>query len=224
MAAPVLPELRRQHTLGEPSEPWRVLDETADFLLIRKPDRLLSQPGVGPDKTDSLITRVQQHYPEALIVHRLDWDTSGLMVLARSKAAHRALSIEFQERRTEKRYRARVDRPIQPAEGWIDQPIGIDREHRPRSKIDPVHGRPAQTRYAVTQVADAAAWVSLWPITGRSHQLRVHLLSLGHPIQGDSLYHPDAAQHPRLMLHAEWLAFADPSSGVRREYEDLAPF
>ena len=210
--------------LMPPSEPWRLIDQTPDYLIVRKPDRLLSQPGVGPDKTDSLITRVQAEFPEALIVHRLDWDTSGLMVLARSKAAHRALSIEFQERRTEKRYRARVDAPIVPAEGWIDLPIGIDRANRPRSKIDVEHGRPAQTRYTVTAHTEAAAWVTLWPVTGRSHQLRVHLLALGHPIQGDSLYHPDAARHPRLMLHAEWLAFADPASGARREYEDLAPF
>ncbi|WP_407275952.1 RluA family pseudouridine synthase [Halothiobacillus sp. DCM-1] len=214
----------RAEVVSAPSEPWRVLDQTPDYLIIRKPDRLLSQPGVGPNKTDSLITRVQAEYPEALIVHRLDWDTSGLMVLARSKAAHRALSIEFQERRTEKRYRARVDRPIDPAEGWIDRPIGIDRAHRPRSKIDVERGRPAQTRYAVTAWDEQAAWLDLWPITGRSHQLRVHLLSIGHPIQGDTLYHPEAARHPRLMLHAEYLAFADPRSGDWRVYEDRAPF
>lgn len=212
------------HVMPPPSEPWRLIDHTPDYLIVRKPDRLLSQPGVGPNKTDCLITRVQQAYPEALIVHRLDWDTSGLMVLARHKAAHRALSIEFQERRTEKRYRARVDCAMDPPEGWIDLPIGIDRDHRPRSKIDHEHGRPAQTRYAVTAQDESAAWISLWPITGRSHQLRVHLLSLGHPIQGDSLYHPAAARHSRLMLHAERLAFADPSSGVWRAYEDPAPF
>lgn len=205
-------------------EPWLLLAETTDYLIINKPTRMLTQPGKEAHKTDSLITRVGQEFPEARIVHRLDWDTSGIMVLARHAAAHRALSIAFQERQTEKRYIALVDACPQPESGLIDLPIGADLNHRPRYRIDFEQGRPSQTRYRVQEHTQAACRLALAPITGRSHQLRVHLQALGHPIQGDSLYHPDAARHPRLMLHAEALAFPDPRSGQPRRYHCPAPF
>ncbi|MHB9022303.1 MAG: RluA family pseudouridine synthase [Halothiobacillus sp.] len=205
-------------------EPWELLAETPDFLIINKPTRMLTQPGKAAHKTDSLIIRVQQEFPEARIVHRLDWDTSGLMVLARHANAHRQLSIAFQERHTEKRYVARADQSPNPVAGLIDLPIGADSAHRPRYRIDFEHGRASQTRYRVLENHPQYCRLALEPITGRSHQLRVHLLALGHPLQGDTLYHPEAIRHPRLMLHAEHLAFPDPTTGQRREYQNPAPF
>ncbi len=204
--------------------PWQLLDETADYLIINKPTRMLSQPGKEAHKTDSLILRVCQEFPEARIVHRLDWDTSGIMVLARHAASHRALSIAFQDRQTEKRYIALVDTPLRPESGLIDLPIGADLAHRPRYRIDHAQGRPSQTHYQGLDHNAQACRLALHPITGRSHQLRVHLLAQGHPIQGDTLYHPEAHRHPRLMLHAEQLAFPDPSSGKIRQYRCPAPF
>lgn len=205
-------------------ELWRLLAETADFLIVSKPTRMLTQPGKEAHKTDSLITRVNQEFPEARIVHRLDWDTSGVMVLARHARAHRALSIAFQDRLTQKRYIAHVDLAPVPQQGLIDRPIGPDMERRPRYRIDKEHGRPSQTRYTVLSETAGHARLELEPITGRSHQLRVHLLSIGHPIQGDTLYHPHAQNHARLMLHAESLSFPDPASGVMQTFSDPTPF
>ena len=205
-------------------EPWRLLAETAGYLIINKPTRMLSQPGKEAHKTDSLITRVCQEFPEARIVHRLDWDTSGIMVLARNAATHRALSIAFQERQTEKRYIALVDTCPQPESGLIDLPIGADLNHRPRYRIDFETGRAAQTRYRVLESNPHACRLALEPITGRSHQLRVHLLAQRHPIQGDTLYDLKAAQHPRLMLHAEQLAFPAPDTGKWQTYGCPASF
>ncbi len=220
------PNTNHGHLAGvtDTTEPWRLLAETADFLIIAKPTRMLTQPGKEAHKTDSLITRVNQEFPEARIVHRLDWDTSGVMVLARHARAHRTLSIAFQDRRTQKRYIAQVDRAPEQSKGLIDRPIGPDREHRPRYRIDEEQGRPSQTRYVVlNQTADYAR-LALEPITGRSHQLRVHMLSIGHPIQGDTLYHSHAQNHARLMLHAESLSFPDPASGITQTFSDPAPF
>jgi tRNA pseudouridine32 synthase/23S rRNA pseudouridine746 synthase len=205
-------------------EPWRLIAETPDYLIINKPTRMLTQPGKEAHKTDSLITRVAQEFPEARIVHRLDWDTSGIMVLARTIAAHRALSIAFQERQTEKRYQALVDACPHPESGLIDLPIGADYAQRPRYRIDYAAGRTAQTRYRVLENTPTACRLALEPITGRSHQLRVHLLAQGSPIQGDSLYHPNAERHPRLMLHAEHLAFPDPTTGQWQSYQCPVPF
>lgn len=220
------PNTNLGHLAGvtDTTEPWRLLAETADFLIIAKPTRMLTQPGKEAHKTDSLITRVNQEFPEARIVHRLDWDTSGVMVLARHARAHRALSIAFQDRRTQKRYIAQVDRAPEQSKGLIDRPIGPDREHRPRYRIDEEQGRPSQTRYVVLNETADYARLALEPITGRSHQLRVHLLSIGHPIQGDTLYHPHAQNHARLMLHAESLSFPDPASGITQTFSDPVPF
>lgn len=205
-------------------EPWLLCAEARDYLVVGKPCRMLSVPGKDAHKQDCLIVRVQQEFPEARIVHRLDWDTSGLLVLARNARAHSLLSQAFQDRKTKKRYIARIDAPLDPVEGEIDLPIGPDLERRPRYRIDPEHGRPSQTRYQVLDNHPNFTRVALEPITGRSHQLRVHLLAQGHPIQGDSLYHPEAARHERLMLHAERLGFPDPETGAWREFELPAPF
>lgn len=205
-------------------EPWDLLDEQRDFLVVVKPCRMLSVPGKDPAKSDCLVTRVQQEFPEARIVHRLDWDTSGVMVLARNARAHSALSKSFQNRQTHKRYEALTDTCPTPSQGLIDLPIGPDWERRPRYRIDAEHGRPSQTRYRVLDINEQHCRLRLEPITGRSHQLRVHLLSLGCPIQGDTLYHPDGHRYPRLMLHACQLAFPDPETGETRQYQSPAPF
>ncbi|MCL7744817.1 RluA family pseudouridine synthase [Guyparkeria hydrothermalis] len=216
------------HTLAanQPPGDWALIDEQRDFLVVAKPERMLSVPGIGPDKQDCLITRVQMEFPEARIVHRLDWDTSGLLVLARNARAHSFLSKAFADRRVDKTYVALIDESLEPAEGLIDLPIGKDPERRPRYRIDPERGRPSQTRYRVAATEKAAVRVILEPITGRSHQLRVHLLAQGRPIQGDTLYHPEGERHDRLMLHAMRLAFPDPEHPTKpmADYELDAPF
>ncbi|MFO7808057.1 RluA family pseudouridine synthase [Guyparkeria sp.] len=195
---------------NQPPGDWALIDERRDFLVVAKPERMLSVPGIGPDKQDCLITRVQTEFPEARIVHRLDWDTSGLLVLARNARAHSFLSKAFAARDVDKTYEALIDAPLRPAEGLIDLPIGKDHDRRPRYLIDQQSGRPSQTRYRVTEPVANGIRIMLEPITGRSHQLRVHLLAQGRPIQGDSLYHPEADRHTRLMLHAVRLVFPDP--------------
>jgi tRNA pseudouridine32 synthase/23S rRNA pseudouridine746 synthase len=196
-----------------------------DLLVFDKPAGLLSVPGRGADAQDCLARRVQAVFPEALVVHRLDLATSGLVVMARGPATQRALGRAFETRRVRKRYHAVVaglpeaDSP-EDAGGWsrIDLPLAVDWPRRPLQKIDAVHGRPSLTRWRLLS-HDAAAGTSrleLEPLTGRSHQLRVHLLAIGHPILGDALYAPPAARSaaPRLLLHAAELGVAHPSTGA----------
>ena len=146
--------------------------------------------------------------------------------LARNARAHSFLSKAFASRQVDKTYVALIDAPLEPAEGLIDLPIGKDPERRPRYRIDPERGRPSQTRYRIAATKETAVRVILEPITGRSHQLRVHLLAQGRPIQGDTLYHPEAERHDRLMLHATRLAFPDPEHPTEPavDYELAAPF
>lgn len=186
------------------------------LLVVDKPAGLLSVPGRGSDKGDCLIRRVQQRFPDALIVHRLDMGTSGLLVLARGAPMQRALSLLFQERRVHKTYVALVA-GVPPAAGTIDLPLRTDWPNRPRQQVDPVHGKPSLTRYRVCgwHPELQASRVELEPLTGRSHQLRVHLQALGHPILGDELYADPSIRDraPRLLLHACRLAFAHPATG-----------
>ncbi|MFO7582311.1 RluA family pseudouridine synthase [Guyparkeria sp.] len=211
---------------NQPPGDWALLDERRDFLVVAKPERMLSVPGIGPEKQDCLIHRVQMEFPEARIVHRLDWDTSGLLVLARNARAHSFLSKAFAARDVDKTYEALIDAPLEPAEGLIDLPIGKDHERRPRYRIDRESGRPSQTRYRLAEPVEESIRVILEPITGRSHQLRVHLLAQGRPIQGDSLYHPEAHRHTRLMLHAARLVFPDPEhpDAPKVDYHCEPPF
>ncbi|MBZ0067567.1 MAG: RNA pseudouridine synthase [Thiobacillus sp.] len=203
-----------------------------DALLVAdKPSGLLAVPGRGADKQDCLSARVQARYPDALVVHRLDMATSGLMVMARGAAAQRALSKAFAAREVNKRYIAVVaGRLPAPAEAWgvIDLPIIADWPNRPLRMIDHQHGKPSITRWRVLAHDDIALTtrLELEPVTGRSHQLRLHLRELGHPILGDTLYAPPAIQAMagRLLLHASSLSFAHPVSGEVLAFERPAMF
>jgi tRNA pseudouridine32 synthase/23S rRNA pseudouridine746 synthase len=188
------------------------------LLVLDKPSGLLSVPGRGEDKQDCLSARAQSLYPDALIVHRLDMATSGLMVLARGLSAQRSLNAAFAERRVSKRYVAVVDGTLAPPSdtwGVINLPILVDWPNRPRRMIDHAQGKPSTTRWRVLSHHAATTRVELEPITGRSHQLRVHLLALGHPILGDALYADSRVQalSNRLLLHACALELAHPVSG-----------
>lgn len=200
----------------------------AALLVVNKPAGLLSVPGRGEARQDSLAARVQAEYPDALIVHRLDMATSGLLVLARGPEMHRRLSRLFRERQVEKRYVALVAGRLAPACGEVDLPLVADWPNRPRQKVDFEIGKPSLTRYRVLghEPAADATRVELSPVTGRSHQLRVHMQSLGHPILGDELYADAAARQraARLMLHAERLAFPHPESAAPLDFACPAPF
>lgn len=197
-------------------QPWGdVLDlvyRDEFFLVVNKPAGLLAVPGRGADKQDCLATRVQQQFPDALIVHRLDMATSGLILFARGTEMQRLLSREFRERRIAKHYVAVVAGLLDPAVGEIALSLIVDWPNRPRQKVDAIAGKPALTRYRVLAQHEGTSRVELEPVTGRTHQLRVHLAAIGHPIVGDTLYGGGAAQ--RMLLHACALRLAHPRSGA----------
>jgi tRNA pseudouridine32 synthase/23S rRNA pseudouridine746 synthase len=204
------------------------------ILVLDKPAGLLAVPGRGPDKQDCLAARAQKLWPDALVVHRLDMATSGLFLMARNSDVQRRLSLAFERREVGKRYVAVVAgilrTPADARDGWsrIELPLAADWPARPLQKVDPVHGRPSTTRWRVL-AHDAAAdttRVELEPLTGRSHQLRVHLKALGHPILGDPLYASPAveARAPRLLLHAAGLQFFHPATGEPITFDSAVPF
>ena len=200
----------------------------AAFLVVDKPAGLLSVPGRGEAGRDCLAARVRSRYADALTVHRLDMATSGLVLFARGAPAQRALSIAFAERRVGKRYQAVVSGIVASDSGCIDAPLAADWPNRPRQQVDPVRGKPSRTLWQV-QARDPAAGrtrLLLEPVTGRSHQLRVHLASIGHPIVGDALYAPPALAEgaARLLLHASALAFTHPTTDAALSYASAAPF
>ena len=193
------------------------------LLVVNKPAGLLAVPGRGEDKQDCLIHRLQTVHPEALIVHRLDQATSGLMVLARSPEVHRRLSWFFRSRQVEKHYTARVQGHL-VGQGEIDLPLSPDWPNRPRQQVDAAQGKPSLTRWQALDHDPVTnqTRVYLEPVIGRTHQLRVHLRAIGHPIVGDTLYdQPDAG---RLMLHAHHLALPHPVHGERLQWCVDAPF
>jgi len=200
------------------------------LLVLNKPPGLLAVPGRGADKQDCLSARVQALYPDALVVHRLDMATSGLMLMARGADVQRALSALFEARRVDKTYVAVVDGQLPVDAQWqlLDLPVWADWEARPLRRVDP-RGQPSQTRWRCVAHGDGPSPTSrleLQPITGRSHQLRVHMQALGHPILGDALYAPPdtAAAAPRLLLHARDLAFTHPLTGARLAFAAPAGF
>lgn len=210
---------------GPPTAPPVVIHADDQILVVDKQAGLLSVPGRGEDRADCLIARLRGAYPGVLLVHRLDLDTSGVMVFALTPHAQRHLSRQFEERRTRKVYVARLSGRLEPATGRVDLPLIVDWPNRPRQKVDHATGRPAQTDWRVVRATGDETRVRLMPVTGRSHQLRVHMASLGHPILGDPLYaQGTAADHPRLMLHAENLRFRHPDSGVQIGFSARTPF
>ena len=196
------------------------------LIVADKPSGLLSVPGRGPDKADCARSRLQDTYPDALTIHRLDMSTSGLLLFARSKEVQRALAAEFEQGRVEKSYLADVWGAPANETGLIDLPLINDWPNRPRQKVDHESGKPSQTRYEILDRRKNTARLKLTPLTGRTHQLRVHLAALGHPILGDDLYaHEEALQMtPRLHLHATELHFRHPGTGVMSRYESRCPF
>jgi tRNA pseudouridine32 synthase / 23S rRNA pseudouridine746 synthase len=189
----------------------RVLYQDQALVAIDKPAGLLAVPGRGAGKADCASARVQSLVPDSLIVHRLDEATSGVLLFARSAAVQRALSIAFAERRVAKRYEAVVEHWDDAEQGTIDLALAADWPNRPRQKVDPERGKPSLTRWRVLDRAPGRVRLVLEPVTGRSHQLRVHTAALGHPIVGDALY--GDAPAPRLMLHACELCLPHPLEG-----------
>lgn len=207
-----------------PDGPVEILHEDKQILVVNKPAGLLSVPGKLEGRQDCLLSRLMEIRWDALLVHRLDCDTSGVMIFARTKQAQGFLGQEFEKRRAQKTYLARVWGEMAGESGHVDLPIGADWPNRPRQMVTP-EGRPAQTDWQVTQRAEGETRVRLSPHTGRSHQLRVHMLALGHPILGDPIYATGAAREfPRLMLHAETLSLHHPATGMRVQFAAPCPF
>lgn len=206
--------------------PVRVIHADHSVLLIHKPDLLLSVPGRHPLNYDCMISRLQLTYPDALTVHRLDLDTSGIMIVARGKPAQATISRFFQERRVHKRYNAWVAGQVKRDAGEIDLPIARDWPNRPLQKICAESGRNALTRYRVLAREEDKTYLELEPVTGRTHQLRIHCRELGHPILGCDMYAPPAilGRAPRLMLHASKVSLPHPDSGEELVGHCPAPF
>ncbi len=197
-----------------------------EIIVVNKAADLLSVPGRGEDKQDCLWRRAQLSFPTARIVHRLDYATSGVMVLALSAASHRHLSIQFQERKTAKTYQAIVAGVVQQDRGSVDQPMRCDWDNRPLQIIDQQQGKAAQTHWRKLELLDNATRLELTPVTGRSHQLRLHMQFIGHPILGDRFYaqQDQIARSERLLLHAETLSFNHPVTGDRLTFNSPVPF
>ncbi len=198
----------------------------AHLLVFDKPAGLLSVPGRLPENKDSLALRAQAEFPDALIVHRLDMATSGLLVMARGAEAHRALSIAFAERRVDKSYVAIVAGQVPADTGEVNLPLICDWPNRPRQMVDHDIGKPSLTRYRVLSRETNRTRVQLEPVTGRSHQLRVHMMAMGHPIIGDEFYAPEDTRRlsPRLLLHAERLSLPHPASAEILTFHAPAAF
>jgi tRNA pseudouridine32 synthase/23S rRNA pseudouridine746 synthase len=193
------------------------------LLVANKPAGLLAVPGRGADKQDCLSARLQNEFPDTLVVHRLDMSTSGLMVFARGLEMQRRLSRMFHEREVAKRYIAVVAGKLEVGSGEVDLPIAADWPSRPLRKVDAELGKPSLTRYRLLGHAAGYGRVELEPVTGRTHQLRVHMAAIGHPILGDALY-GDAGSAPRLLLHASSLSFAHPLDGRPLNFASPPPF
>ena len=208
-----------------PQDPLVILHDDHEVLLVDKPSGLLSVPGKGPELADCLIARVQAVFPMALLVHRLDRDTSGVMIFALTPHAQRHLGLQFEKRQTKKTYVARVWGNLAEKTGTVDLPLIVDWPNRPLQMVDHENGKQAVTDWRVIGTKDNETRVRLMPRTGRSHQLRVHMLALGHPILGDPFYAKGAAgDYPRLMLHSQTLQFRHPDGGQGMRITAKCPF
>ena len=193
------------------------------FLAAEKPSGLLTVPGRGLDKQDCLIRRVQLDFPDVRLVHRLDMGTSGLVLFARTLEAQRALSKQFEQRKIKKSYQACVEGILKKENGWVAFPLRKDMTQRlpPRHLVDCIRGKKAFTRWKVLERCEDKTRVALFPETGRSHQLRVHMFAIGHPIVGDPIY---GTPEKRLMLHAHTLQLIHPENGKEIFLESPVPF
>ena len=209
-----------------PDTPLAIVHADHEVVLVDKPAGLLSVPGKGADLADCLLTRLRGAFPTALLVHRLDRDTSGIMVFALTPHAQRHLGLQFEKRMTRKVYVARVWGHLAEATGTVDLPLKVDWPNRPLQHVDHEQGRPAVTDWRVVRRGKGETRLRLYPKTGRSHQLRVHMQALGHPILGDPFYAEGPARaHPRMMLHAESLRFRHPDGGIAsRTFSARCPF
>lgn len=214
-----------ENTYAPPTDPLEILHEDQQILIVNKPEGLLSVPGRGEHLADCLLSRLAEAFPQVLLVHRLDRDTSGVMVFAMTPHAQRHLGLQFERRHTKKTYIARVQGRMAEKTGEVDLPLIVDWENRPRQKVCHETGRQALTEYRVLKATDEESRVRLKPKTGRSHQLRVHMLALGHPILGDPFYAEGAARDfPRMMLHSEELRLRHPEGGEGLKFRAPAPF
>lgn len=197
-----------------------------DLVVVDKPAGCLAVPGRGPERADCTARRVQRRWPDALVVHRLDQATSGLLLFARGAATQRLLGGAFAERAVDKRYVALVAGRVRGERGRIELALAADWPNRPRQRVDAARGKPSITDWRVVERGVATTRLELQPLSGRTHQLRVHLQVIGHPIVGDALYAPDSVQDPagRLMLHATRLAFTHPMDGRPLSFHSPAPF
>ncbi len=207
-----------------PKDPLEILHEDAELLVVNKPAGLLSVLGKGDHLADCLMERVQVAFPTALLVHRLDRDTSGVMVFAQTKAAQRHLGLQFEKRQTKKTYIARVHGEVPEKSGTVDLPLIVDWPNRPLQHVDFKNGKEAITDWTRVKVGEGESRMRLVPKTGRSHQLRVHMKELGHPILGDPFYSENATDYPRMMLHAEELRLRHPNGGKGMTFRAKAPF
>lgn len=212
-------------TYSPPMDPLEVLHLDHEVILVNKPAGLLSVPGRGEHLADCLLARVQAAFADALLVHRLDRDTSGVMIFAMTRYAQRHLGLQFEKRMTKKTYVARVWGVPEEKTGTVDLPLIVDWENRPRQMVCHETGKAAQTDWRMIKDQGTTARMRLTPHTGRSHQLRVHMLSLGHPILGDPFYATgEALDYPRMMLHSEELRFKHPDGGITTKVRYKAPF
>lgn len=213
-----------------PDAPLDVLFEDDALLVLNKPSGLLSVPGKAPDHKDCMESRAKAAYPDALLVHRLDMETSGVFLMARTKEAQRHLGLQFEHRNAKKTYIARVWGKPKDQKGRIDLPLICDWPNRPKQMVDHENGKNAVTNWSILAHERAGAHditrVELSPETGRSHQLRVHMLAIGHPILGDQLYAPADALNaaPRLQLHARSLTILHPGKKEFITFEADVPF
>ena len=216
-----LPNLRNQ--------PISILYVEQSFVIVDNPAYFLSVPGRGPDMDDCVVKRVRELFPHAkgpMSVHRLDVETSGLMVVALRRDTHRNLSLQFEKRKVEKKYEALLEGCINEDRGHIELAFSLDWPNRPKRRYDPENGKLGVTDWEVIKRNKRSTRVAFKPLTGRTHQLRVHSaheLGIGHPILGDSLYgNPELAD--RLMLHSNYLSFDHPETNKRLQFDIPTPF
>ena len=218
-----MPPFRSEY--NPPNDPIEVVYEDAHVVAVSKPTGLLSVPGKGEHLSDCMLSRVMVAFPDALLVHRLDRDTSGVMVFALTPHAQRSMSMQFEARSTKKTYVACVAGAVNESEGEIDLPLIVDWPNRPKQMVCHETGKPAVTEFKRMSVTEWQSRLRLFPKTGRSHQLRVHCLAIGHPILGDPLYSPETvADFPRLLLHSEELRINHPESGKGLRFRAKCPF